>query len=88
MDEEICTICKQPRSTHSARHPFTAEGEQLRADFMVKKPAPPQPVPMGVDPILRRTLIEAGVITADQIEEVRNRYLAENGALTGIPSQR
>jgi hypothetical protein len=76
--DETCSMCGKTLSWHvanSPRHPFNApsrylnEKDQLVADDPTPPPLQVMPAMVPFDPALRMALINAGVITPEQIEE-------------------
>lgn len=66
--DELCIVCQQSWEWHKAhkpKHKFQTENRVIELD---EPPAPPQ-IARGGDPVLRLTLIKAGVITEEQLGE-------------------
>lgn len=69
-----CRTCGNPEDDHPYRHPFVAETDHLSSDGLTQE----QPKdsastghgnhPLPIDPVLRIALIDAGVISVEQLQ--------------------
>lgn len=87
-DEVLCTICNVPERDHNARHVFTPPGVPVDTSQFARKRRKGAPegnstrgnIPTSYsvaqtpfDPVLRQALIDAGVITVEQLDEARKK---------------
>lgn len=84
---ELCTLCKNDREWHrenNPRHPFTppegslaflGDGNKARQEAKERHPSRPVKVLQGLpsDPALRILLIEKGLVTQDELNDVERR---------------
>lgn len=93
-----CTVCYHPQNKHPYRHPFTAPGTRLNvAQLNPQRPNDPAQghTPTGAsqaltgalsvpfDPVLRLALIDAGVITPEQLAAAQAKMQAMNQEVLG-----
>lgn len=98
VPEPTCEFCRSTREEHTVaeregaiHHEFSADGN-FKALPEKKPPAAPSPsapkpgtaYQPGVDPILRFVLVDAGIITAEQLE-VAEKTLQSTGLLMTEP---
>lgn len=92
MADDICKICKRPKSDHNNLfHAFSVTGtleKTLGADDRKQRvPASlkrPQAALKG-DPVLRMAMVRKGLVTADELEEIENE-LRSTGAVFDVHS--
>lgn len=95
MANDTCAHCPRSREEHMAaeregvvRHKFSADGalDPVTPGTVGKPPAQakqPQVQLTPADPVLRFVLIEAGVITPEQLTEAENKLRATGMLRTG-----
>lgn len=94
----VCTVCHRPANNHNVRHPFTPPGSRLDTSQMpwasskISKQGDdtrhrPQivsrPPEAPFDPILRKALIDKGIITIDDLDRASREIQAFTQAVTG-----
>lgn len=83
-DEAVCKTCSQTRAWHQEHHPrhqfnpgdvsfkeqFGQSAKQRKEDAEAK---PQAPASYPIDPVLRQALVDAGVITPEQLDAARRK---------------
>lgn len=80
-DDPRCSLCGQTRSWHQEngpRHHFTLSDGSTPLKMSDEVPQMKR-VDLPFDPILRMALVNAGVITTDQLRQAERDYHAING---------
>lgn len=71
----VCGICHFPEAAHTGmRHAFSVEGILSSVDDQAKNRIPRPP--STSDHVLRLAMIEAGLITPEQLTEAAKRFTA------------
>lgn len=84
-----CRTCGQPEEPHNFRHPFVSTDDAYSPDGLKKQQGDSGPSNAGVhslpiDPVLRIALIDAGVITVDQLDAASKKVqVTQQGVAIG-----
>lgn len=81
----MCRLCNQSEDWHKAnnpRHPFTPRDGASSPTLTNDQPAVVQNMAVPFDPVLRLCLINAGVITTEQLSKAEKDFRMINGGGT------
>lgn len=81
-NDDCCSMCGNSRlwhNEHNPRHPFMTDEGPLRPP---ESTSGVRPTSMPMDPVLRMALIDAGVITTDQLDAAEKKIRFLTGGLS------